>query len=285
MPKAGLKLVSPPAAVLSFVAPFPSPFLALSALANRLHPFTLAGSRFSTPRDPRIASRSSFDAVGNGEGQGPRFAPRRAPAGRRGPPMRQEASQRRRRTSGPARPRMRPGPAAVSGRPTPKPGPWPPQKRKQAGKDSPAGLQRLAWMDSRLRSSRPTFRTTSISSGTGCRQEATFLRRCGGSRFQKRMEGRGRWAFRRLPTASRRKSSGGTRFGNAQATVPGPQARSIALSSGCGFAAWTTSATMSSAWSSGATAKPTACRLNWSRIARSWASAFSGVIGRSDREN
>jgi hypothetical protein len=39
--------------------------------------------------DPRIASRSSFDAVGNGEGQGPRLASRRAPAGRRGPPMRQ----------------------------------------------------------------------------------------------------------------------------------------------------------------------------------------------------
>jgi hypothetical protein len=65
--------------------------------------------------------------------------------------------------------------------------------------------------------------------------------------------------------------------------TPGPQARSIALSSGCGFAASTTSATMSSAWSSGAAAKPTACRLNWSRIARSCVSAFSGVIGRSTR--
>ncbi len=35
-------------------------------------------------------------------------------------------------------------------------------------------------MDSRLRSSRPTFRATSTSSGTGCRQGAIFLRRCGG---------------------------------------------------------------------------------------------------------
>src|ERR1700704_5407283 len=40
-------------------------------------------------------------------------------------------------------------------------------------------------MDSRLRSSRPTFRATSTSSGTGCRQGAIFLRRCGGAIFRK----------------------------------------------------------------------------------------------------
>src|SRR6202045_2805960 len=50
-------------------------------------------------------------------------------------------------------------------------------------------------MDSRLRSSRPTFRATSTSSGTGCRQGAIFLRRCGGSKFRRRMVGRGRWGF------------------------------------------------------------------------------------------
>src|SRR3974377_446233 len=42
-------------------------------------------------------------------------------------------------------------------------------------------------MDSRLRSSRPTFRATSTSSGTGCRQEAFFPRRWWGSRFRRRM--------------------------------------------------------------------------------------------------
>src|SRR5262249_16497757 len=61
-------------------------------------------------------------------------------------------------------------------------------------------------MDSRLRSSRPTFRATSTSSGTGCRQGATSLRRCGGSTFQRRMVGHDRWAFRRLQTESLRKS-------------------------------------------------------------------------------
>src|SRR5215469_6684808 len=60
-------------------------------------------------------------------------------------------------------------------------------------------------MDSRLRSSRPTYRATFINSGTGCRQGATFLRRCGGSIFQRRMVGRDRWAFRRLRTASPRR--------------------------------------------------------------------------------
>src|SRR5262252_1020511 len=61
-------------------------------------------------------------------------------------------------------------------------------------------------MDSRLRSSRPTYRATSTNSGTGCRQGATFLRRCGGSIFQRRMVGRDRWAFRRLRTALPRRS-------------------------------------------------------------------------------
>ena len=49
-------------------------------------------------------------------------------------------------------------------------------------------------MDRRLRSSRRTFRATSTSSGIGCRQGATFLRRCGGSRFQKQVAERGRRA-------------------------------------------------------------------------------------------
>ena len=49
------------------------------------------------------------------------------------------------------------------------------------------------------------YRTTSTSSGTDCRQGATFLRRCGGSIFRRRMVGRDRWAFQRLPTASLRR--------------------------------------------------------------------------------
>ena len=57
---------------------------------------------------------------------------------------------------------------------------------------------------------------------------------------------------------------------------PAPHVRSIAVSSGCGFAASTTSVTISSAWSSGAAAKPTACRRNWSCIARSCASVSGG---------
>src|ERR1700747_1341648 len=44
-------------------------------------------------------------------------------------------------------------------------------------------------MDSRLRSLRPTFRATSRSSGIGCRQGATFLRRCGGAFRSKRQSG------------------------------------------------------------------------------------------------
>jgi hypothetical protein len=43
-----------------------------------------------------------------------------------------------------------------------------------------------------------------------CRQGATFLRRCGGSRFQKQVAGRGRWVFRRLLTASLRRSPDAT---------------------------------------------------------------------------
>ena len=64
--------------------------------------------------------------------------------------------------------------------------------------------------DSRLRSSRPTLRATSTSSGTGCRQGATFLRRCGGSIFQRRMAERDYWVFRRLPIASLRRLSDAT---------------------------------------------------------------------------
>src|SRR6201988_5354040 len=40
-------------------------------------------------------------------------------------------------------------------------------------------------MGSRLRSSRPTCRVTSTSSGIGCRQGATFLRRGGGAEIPK----------------------------------------------------------------------------------------------------
>src|SRR2546423_351194 len=65
-------------------------------------------------------------------------------------------------------------------------------------------------MDSRLRSSRPTFRATSTNSGTGCRQGATFLRRCGGSISRRRMGGRDRWAYRRWLTASLRRSPDAT---------------------------------------------------------------------------
>src|SRR5215831_15204701 len=43
-----------------------------------------------------------------------------------------------------------------------------------------------------------------------CRQEATFLRRYGGSTFQRRMAERGRWAYRRWPIASPRRSSDAT---------------------------------------------------------------------------
>src|SRR6266851_3368209 len=60
-------------------------------------------------------------------------------------------------------------------------------------------------MASRLRSSRPTYRATSTSSGTDCRQGATFLRQCDGSIFQRRVVGRDRWAFRRWLTASLRR--------------------------------------------------------------------------------
>src|SRR5467141_2938144 len=70
-------------------------------------------------------------------------------------------------------------------------------------------------MDSRLRSSRPTFRATSISSGTGCRQGATFLRRCGGSIFQRRMVGRGRWA---LPQSHRTTLRSRQPLGSAEVT-------------------------------------------------------------------
>ena len=50
------------------------------------------------------------------------------------------------------------------------------------------------------------LQTTSTSSGIACRQGVTFLRRCGVLIFQKRMAGRGLWAFQRLPIASPRKS-------------------------------------------------------------------------------
>ena len=60
-------------------------------------------------------------------------------------------------------------------------------------------------MDSRLRTSRLIFRTTSTSSGIGCRQGATFLRRCGGWIFRRRMAVRARWAFQRSRTESPRK--------------------------------------------------------------------------------
>src|ERR1700730_651502 len=60
-------------------------------------------------------------------------------------------------------------------------------------------------MGNRLRSSRPTYRATSTSCGTDCRQGATFLRQCDGWIFQRRMVGRDRWAFRRWLTASLRR--------------------------------------------------------------------------------
>ena len=51
-------------------------------------------------------------------------------------------------------------------------------------------------------SSRPTLRATSTNSGTGCRREATFLRRCCGRIPEGDWWDADRWAFRRLPTAS-----------------------------------------------------------------------------------
>ena len=48
------------------------------------------------------------------------------------------------------------------------------------------------------------------SCGTGCRQGATFLRRCGGSIFRRQTAGCARWAFRRSRIASLRKSPVGT---------------------------------------------------------------------------
>ena len=62
-------------------------------------------------------------------------------------------------------------------------------------------------MDRRLRTLRLIFRTTSMSSGTGCRQGATFLRRYDGWIFQRWMAERGRWAFQPLLTVSPRKLS------------------------------------------------------------------------------
>jgi hypothetical protein len=47
----------------------------------------------------------------------------------------------------------------------------------------------------------------STSSGIACPQGATFLRRCGGSIFQKRGAGRGRWVFQLSPIAAPRKPS------------------------------------------------------------------------------
>ena len=57
-----------------------------------------------------------------------------------------------------------------------------------------------------MQSSRLIFRTTSTSSGIGCAQGATFLRRCGEWRFRKQMAACARWEFQRLQTASPRKS-------------------------------------------------------------------------------
>ena len=66
--------------------------------------------------------------------------------------------------------------------------------------------QGAAWStDSRLRTLRLIFQTTSTSSGTGCRQGATFLRRCDAWIFRRWMAVRARWAFQRLLTVSPRK--------------------------------------------------------------------------------
>ena len=60
---------------------------------------------------------------------------------------------------------------------------------------------RLASTGSRLRTSRLIFRTTSTSSGIGCRPAATFRRRCGGWIYRRAMAGRGRWE---IPTVADR---------------------------------------------------------------------------------
>src|ERR1700760_2870868 len=54
----------------------------------------------------------------------------------------------------------------------------------------------------RLPSLRLIFRTTSIGSGIGCPQGATFLRQCGGLIFPKVMAEPGRWASQRSVTES-----------------------------------------------------------------------------------
>src|SRR5262249_45679807 len=61
-------------------------------------------------------------------------------------------------------------------------------------------------MASRLQSLRLIFRTTSTSSGIGCAQGATFLRRCGEWRFRKQKAACAPWGLQRLQTASPRKS-------------------------------------------------------------------------------
>ena len=64
-------------------------------------------------------------------------------------------------------------------------------------------------MGSRLPTLRLILRTTSTSCGTGCPQGAIFLRRFGGSTFQRTMDGPGRWEFPRSATESPRRSSNG----------------------------------------------------------------------------
>src|SRR6202011_2847632 len=56
--------------------------------------------------------------------------------------------------------------------------------------------ERPEWISNRLQGSRLIYRTTSTSSGIGCAQGATFLRRCGEWRFQRRTAGCARWEYR-----------------------------------------------------------------------------------------
>src|SRR6266404_4214619 len=62
-------------------------------------------------------------------------------------------------------------------------------------------------MDRRLRTSRLIFRTTSTSSGIGCRQGATSRRRCDEWIFRRWMAVRARWAFQLSRIESPRKLS------------------------------------------------------------------------------